>query len=168
MSQFVPENWFPPGYFPGEYFGGDSGGGPIVGALSGTASGSCVVTGALTNGAAVQVSTGGGVHMPYRKGERRARGLEWERRERDLEQELRDVYAELTGELREVAPVAEIKAAVQPHAMPTTAALPPVAAIDFEALARDLAAVQALLAAHEDAQREQEEEEAVTLLLMAA
>ena len=166
MTDYTPNSYFPPGYFPPDYFGGNAGG-VIVGVLVGTAAWSCVVTGTLTDGAAVQ-ATGGAWHVPYRKGERKARGLAWERRDRDLEKELRDVYAELTGELREVAPVAEIKAAVVPHATPTTAALPPVAAIDFEALARDLAAVRALLAAHEDAQREQEEEEAVTLLLMAA
>ena len=64
MTDYTPNGYFPPGYFPPEYFGGDSGGGPIVGALSGTASGSCVVTGELTNGGQTQRFTGAGSWNP--------------------------------------------------------------------------------------------------------
>ena len=168
MSEHFGAPHFGSDHFASPQFGQQSEGGTTYANMAGRAEGRATTVATLAvNTVAVQ-STGGAWHVPYRKGERKARGLAWERRDRDLEKELRDVYAELTGELREVAPVAEIKAAVVPHATPTTAALPPVGAIDFEALARDLAAVRALLAAHEDAQREQEEEEAVTLLLMAA
>jgi hypothetical protein len=113
-------------------------------------------------------ATGGGWHRPYRKGERKARGLEWDKPDRNLESELRDIYADLHGELRHVAPVADVRSAVAEHAAPSDAALPPVAAIDFAALAADLIAVRALMAAHERALIEQEEEEAVALLLFEA
>ncbi|MFN9116321.1 MAG: hypothetical protein ACK5XN_40280 [Bacteroidota bacterium] len=167
MTDYTPDKYFPAGYFPPNYFGGDAGG-PIVGALVGTATGTSAATGNLTNGNATETPARGGWHVPYRRGERRARGLEWDRPEHDLEAELREVYAELHGELRDVAPVVAVREAVAEHAAPSDAPMPPVAAIDFAALAADLDAARALLAAYARALDEQEEEEAVTLLLLSA
>lgn len=167
MTDYTPDKYFPAGYFPPDYFGGDAGG-VIVGVLSGAAAGTSTASGDLTNGNAAQVAARGGWHVPYRKGERRARGLEWDRPEHDLEAELREVYAELHGELRDVAPVVAVREAVAEHAAPSDAPLPPVAAIDFAALAADLEAARALMAAYARALDDQEEEEAVTLLLLAA
>lgn len=105
-----------------------------------------------------------GGFIPYAKGERRKRGIEWDRKELNYEAELREIYAELHGELKHVAPVAEVRAAVTEHAAPSDAPMPPVAAIDFAALAADLAAVKALYAAYERALQEQDDEEALLLL----
>jgi hypothetical protein len=105
-----------------------------------------------------------GGYVGYRKGEKRARGLEWDRKDTDWQAELREIYAELHGELKHVAPVAEVRAAVTEHAAPSDAPMPPVAAIDFAALAADLAAVKALYAAYERALQEQDDEEALLLL----
>jgi hypothetical protein len=111
------------------------------------------------------VETGArGGYVPYKKGEKRARGLEWDRKEINWAAELREIYAELHGELKHVAPVAEVRAAVTEHAAPSDAPMPPIAAIDFAALAADLAAVKALYAAYERALQEQDDEEALLLL----
>ena len=105
-----------------------------------------------------------GGYIPYKKGERRARGLEWDRKELDYEAELRAVYAELHGELRDVAPVVAVREAVAEHAKPSDAPLPPVAAIDFTAPAADLEAARALMAAYDRALRDRDDEEAILLL----
>lgn len=111
-------------------------------------------------------ATGGG-WVPYLKGERKRRGLVWDRKPVDWEAELRRVYALLHGELVEnVENVSEVRAAVVPHAEASDASLPPVAAIDFAALAADLSAVRVLIEAYETAVEAREEEEAVTLLLL--
>ena len=110
------------------------------------------------------VETARGGYVPYKKGEKRARGLEWDRKETDWQAELREIYAELHGELKHVAPVTEIRAAVAEHAAPSDTFIPPVAAIDFAALAADIAAVRALYAAYERALQEQDDEEALLLL----
>lgn len=110
------------------------------------------------------VETARGGYVPYRKGEKRKRGLEWDRKELDYRAELERAYAALHGELADVAPVAEVREAVAPHAAPSDAPLPPVAAIDFAALAADLQAARALLAAYERAVREQDDEDAMMLL----
>lgn len=117
----------------------------------------------------VVTTGGGGFHKPYKPGERRKRGLDFDKRPLDWERELKRAYAALTGELFEVLPPAKAEAvrdAVGDHSAPSDAALPPVAAIDFAALAADIEAARAVIAAWEWAENEREEEEAVTLLLM--
>jgi hypothetical protein len=119
------------------------------------------------------VDTGArGGFIPYAKGERRKRGLEWDRKETDWKAELERAYGLLTGELVEsIESVAEVRAAVVPHAAPSDTKLPPIAAIDFAALAADLESARALLAAYEAAlivrdmrERDQDDEEALLLL----
>lgn len=110
-------------------------------------------------------ATGGGF-VPYLKGERRKRGLVWDRKDVDWEAELRRVYALLNGELVENVNASDVREAVAPHAESFDTKLPPVAAIDFAALAADLNAARALLEAYENALEAREEEEAVTLLLL--
>jgi hypothetical protein len=110
-------------------------------------------------------STGGG-WVPYLKGERKKRGLAWDRKDVDWEAELRRVYALLNGELEENVNASELREAVAPHAESFDTRLPPVAAIDFAALAADLKAARALFEAYENALEAREEEEAVTLLLL--
>jgi hypothetical protein len=105
-----------------------------------------------------------GVHDSYAPDERRKRGLEWKRKRVDLRAELERIYAELHGELKEVAPVAEIRAAVAEYAAPSDAFIPPVIAIDFAALAADISAVKALYGAYQRALDEQDDEEAILLL----
>jgi hypothetical protein len=116
-------------------------------------------------------NTGTGGFIPYAKGERKKRGLEWERKDLDWKAELQRAYAILNGELIEVADVAEIRAAVAPHAAASDTRLPPVSAIDFAALAADIEATRVVLAAYEAALiardnylREIDDEEAILLL----
>jgi len=117
-------------------------------------------------------TTGSGGFIPYLKGEKRRRGLEWDRKDIDWKAELERAYGLLTGELVEsVENISEVRAAVVPHAEPSDTKLPPVAAIDFAALAADLQAARAVLAAYEAALiardnylRELDDEEAILLL----
>ena len=53
----MPSGWFPPGYFPPEYFGQNDGG-PTIGALVGSAAGSCVTNATLTDANAAVVAGG--------------------------------------------------------------------------------------------------------------
>jgi len=114
--------------------------------------------------------TGG--FLPYAKGERRRRGLEWDRR-KPIDELVEEVYARLNGDLREAAYEGreDIRAAVAPFAESSDAPIPPPAAIDFAALAKDLNAAQALLAAYDQAlQRKAEqddEDDAIMVLLLS-
>lgn len=114
-----------------------------------------------------EVATTGG---HYAKGERRRRGLEWDRAE-SIEDRLQRVYDRLHGDLAEVAEPADVREAVAEHATASDAAMPPPAAIDFAGLAQDLAATNALLAAYEAALRAKaevdDEEDAIVALLLA-
>jgi len=131
------------------------------------------------NGSGAPLSTtGGGTEatalrggwLPYRRGELRRKGLEWSRDdELDLRRELERAYAEIIGEAREAEspPVAvkELQAAVAPHVKTgSDMALPPAAAIDFAALARDLRAAEALLEIYE---RMLDDDETTLLMLLS-
>jgi len=111
-----------------------------------------------------------GGFLPYAKGERRARGLEWDRR-KPVDELVQEAYERLHGDLAPVADATEVRAAVAEHAQPSDARIPPPAAIDFRALAADLKNAQALLAAYEQAlQRKAEqddEDDAIMVLLLA-
>ena len=111
----------------------------------------------------------GGIHQEYSAGERRKRGLEWERCRPDWEKELRSAYEEITGELAPVASMATVEAAgvaVAKFAKQATSkqSLPVAESIDWGALACDLEAARALIAAYEAAI---DEEEALTALVLA-
>lgn len=115
--------------------------------------------------AEVERATGGWL-PDYAPGERRKRGIEWDRRKDDLRDRLEAAYRKIVGE---VAPedARPVVALVQPfvEASYDTAA-PPVQAIDWTAFQRDIAAVEGLLAALE-AYEAMEEEDAVMALLLA-
>lgn len=95
----------------------------------------------------VEESRGGdGYHRQYRKGEKRKRGLEWDKPAEDLEDRLRKAYARIMGEELPAPAVEEVAAAVKPHLeAPSDTKLPPVQAVDWSALAGDLSAVSVLL-----------------------
>jgi hypothetical protein len=111
----------------------------------------------------------GDIHRPYAKGERKRRGLEWDRKDIDLEGELRRAYEEITGEL---APTASIET-VQAASVAVVAfaeddrtgkkSLPVAESVNWAALAADAAAVRALIAAYEAAI---DEDEAITAILL--
>lgn len=117
-----------------------------------------------------ETNQGGSYAPQYAKGERRKRGLEWDRPE-GIEDRLQRVYDRLHGDLAEVAEPSEVREAVAEHATASDAAIPPPAAIDFQAMAQDAAAVTALLVAYEKALEAKaeadDEEDAVIALLLA-
>lgn len=90
--------------------------------------------------------------MPqYRRGERRKRGLVWDKR-RKIEDLVEETYRRLSGELIEaVNEPGTIREAIAPFAQSSDARLPPPEAIDFVALSKDLARAEALLLAYQDA-----------------
>ena len=96
---------------------------------------------------------GDGFHRQYSRGEKRKRGLEWDKREDDLESRLRRAYARIKGEDVSDAVTAQVAEAVRPHVdAPTDTPLPAAEAIDWRGLIADLDAVNALLAAYAAAQ----------------
>jgi hypothetical protein len=111
-----------------------------------------------------------GGFLPYAKGERRARGLEWDKR-KPVDELVQEAYDRLHGDLRPAADAAEVREAVAEHAQASDAPIPPPAAIDFAGLAADLRAAQALLAAYERAlQRKAEmddEDDMIEALLLS-
>jgi len=123
-----------------------------------------------TTGGGTEATALRGGWLPYRRGELRRKGLEWSRDdELDLRRELERAYAEIIGEAREAEspPVAvkELQAAVAPHVKTgSDMALPPAAAIDFAALARDLRAAEALLEIYE---RMLDDDETTLLMLLS-
>lgn len=114
----------------------------------------------------VDIARPGGF-LPYRKGERRARSLEWDK-PKDIAELLEEVYQRLHGDLRETAEPTKIRSAVAEHAQPSDAPMPPVAAVDFAGLAADMAHAKQLLAAYEQARlAADEDEDAILSLLMS-
>lgn len=103
----------------------------------------------------------------YRKGERKRRGLERERVTSDAERlaEMQRAYARAMGEDTPAPVVAAVAAAVRPHiAASSDAILPPIEAIDWSGLLRDLGAIAVILKQHQEAV---DDEAALTLLLLS-
>lgn len=101
----------------------------------------------------------------YRKGERKRRGLERERVTSDAERlaEMQRAYARAMGEDTPAPVVAAVAAAVRPHiAASSDAILPPIEAIDWSGLLRDLGAIAVLLQSMDEAI---DEDAAIFLLL---
>lgn len=111
-----------------------------------------------------------GGFLPYAKGERRARGLEWDKR-KPVDELVQEAYERLYGDLRTVAPAEEVREAVAEHAQASDVAIPPPAAIDFAALAGDLKSAQRLLAIYREAVERkaqiEDEEDAIMVLLLS-
>ena len=113
------------------------------------------------------VETTGGAWLPdYAPGERRKRGLEWERRQDRTRERLEAAYARIVGEVaaEDARPVVEL---VKPFVEASyDTATPPVQAVDWAAFQQDIAAVEGLLAALRVIE-EMDEEDAVMALLLA-
>jgi hypothetical protein len=111
-------------------------------------------------------STGAGGGTGYRRGERRARGVSWEKRDEagDLEAWLREAYAEIYEEKPEPAVAETVAAAVAPFKAEESPS------IDWIALAQNIEAVRLIAAAYDqhiqalEAARIAEEEAAFMLL----
>ena len=137
-----------------------------------------LLTGGLDMGAAAAATAtrpdGGraprGRHQEYRPGERRARGLEWEKRKK-IEELVEDAYEALYGELQQaVNEPGTIREAVAPFVqVASDTPIPPPAAIDFVALSADLMRAEMLLQQYDAALRrkaEQEDEDDMILALL--
>jgi hypothetical protein len=111
----------------------------------------------------------GDIHRPYAKGERKRRGLEWDRKDIDLEGELRRAYEEITGELAPTASIETVQAASEAvsafsaQAETSEQSSPVADNVNWAALAADAAAVRALIAAYDAAI---DEDEAITAILL--
>lgn len=112
----------------------------------------------------------GGDDVPfggYRRGERKRRGLERRKRLTTAERiaEMQRTYARLQGEPDAAPPVvAAVAQAVRPHVtVNSDAALPPVEAIDWRAVARDLDAIAVLLRLY---QQQVDDDDAIAVLLL--
>jgi hypothetical protein len=107
-----------------------------------------------------------GAWYDYEPGERRRRGLEWDKRRDDLKERLEAAYAKIVGEVpaAEIAPVVALVKPFVEVSYDTKA--PPAAAVDWAAFQRDVSAVEGLLAALRVVE-EMDEEDAVTALLLA-
>ena len=135
-----------------------------------------LLTGGLDIAAAVATTTrpdgGRGSHRQYRPGERRARGLEWEKRKK-IEELVEEAYQALYGELQSaVNEPGTIREAVAPFVQTASdTPIPPPAAIDFVALSADLMRAEFLLKQYEAALQRQadneDEDEAIMLLLLS-
>ena len=105
-----------------------------------------------------------GYHRHYRSGERRRRGLDFDKPRDDIEDRLRRAYARIMGEEPTAPAVAAVAAAVAPHvAIASDARLPPPEAIDWTGLARDLHAVAVLV---QQAQSALDDEELALFMLL--
>lgn len=110
----------------------------------------------------------GGWLYEYETGEKRRKGLEWDKRPDDLRERLESAYSRIVGGAP-VEAAEPVTAAVQPFvAASYDTATPPAAAVDWQALARDLAAVDALVTALRTIEEEaMHEEDAVLALLLS-
>jgi hypothetical protein len=98
-----------------------------------------------------QVDVGGGMPQ-YRRGERRKRGLEWDKKKDDLAERIEAIYARLYGELAgAVNEKGTVREAVAPFAAPSDTPIPPPAAVNFTALKSDLMRMEILLQQYEAA-----------------
>lgn len=117
---------------------------------------------------AITGDIGGSYHRPYTRAERRKRGLEWDKRPLDeRRRELEAAYAQATGEIGPEAVPAVVEA-VKPYVEAFyDAPVPPAAAVDWAALARDVEAAMAVLAQLERIIREREDDEIAAILLLS-
>jgi hypothetical protein len=103
--------YFPDGYFPERYFGTEGTADPN--AMAGSAAGSATVSGTLSSeGVAVQPARGGAAYFtPKELARLRAKRRKWKQDEKEFRDELKDIYAQVTGSKPVAKVVAEARKA---------------------------------------------------------